>query len=73
MERLVLTDAPWAKMAPHCLGKPSHPGHSEAATTGACEKAQAIIAGKQRENGDVLGFVCKWRARRDSNSRPLDS
>ena len=28
MERLVLTDAQWAKMAPHCLGKPSDPGRS---------------------------------------------
>jgi transposase len=26
--RLVLTDAQWAKMAPHCLGKPSDPGRS---------------------------------------------
>lgn len=28
MERLVLTDAQWAKMAPHGLGKPSDPGRS---------------------------------------------
>jgi transposase len=28
MERFVLTDAQWAKMAPHCLGKPSDPGRS---------------------------------------------
>jgi len=28
MERLVLTDGQWAKMAPHCLGKPSDPGRS---------------------------------------------
>jgi transposase len=26
MERCVLTDAQWAKMAPHCLGKPGDPG-----------------------------------------------
>ena len=26
MERYVLTDAQWAKMAPHCLGKPGDPG-----------------------------------------------
>ena len=25
MERLVLTDAQWAKMGPHCLGKPGDP------------------------------------------------
>lgn len=29
---------------------------------------QAAIAGKQTENGNVRGFVRKWRARRDSNS-----
>lgn len=28
MERFVLTDAQWAKMGPHCLGKPSDPGGS---------------------------------------------
>jgi len=33
---------------------------------------QAVIAGKSG-NGEVRGFVRRWRARRDSNSRPLDS
>ena len=28
MERLVLTDAQWAKMEPLCLGKPTDPGRS---------------------------------------------
>src|ERR1700756_1081918 len=28
MERYVLTDAQWAKMEPHCLGKKSDPGRS---------------------------------------------
>ena len=28
MERQVLTDAQWAKMEPHCLGKASDPGRS---------------------------------------------
>ena len=28
MERFVLTDAQWAKMEPHCLGKPDDPGRS---------------------------------------------
>ena len=28
MIRFVLTDAQWAKMEPHCLGKPSDPGRS---------------------------------------------
>jgi len=28
MERFVLTDAQWAKMEPHCLGKLTDPGRS---------------------------------------------
>lgn len=28
MNRFVLTDAQWAKMEPHCLGKPGDPGRS---------------------------------------------
>jgi transposase len=28
MDRFVLTDAQWAKMEPHCLGKRSDPGRS---------------------------------------------
>ena len=28
MERFILTDAQWAKIAPHCLGKPTDPGRS---------------------------------------------
>lgn len=31
---------------------------------------QAVIAGKQNTNGEVRGFVRKWRARKDSNSCP---
>lgn len=30
MERLILTDAQWAKMEPHCLGKAGDPGRSDA-------------------------------------------
>ena len=30
MDRYLLTDAQWAKMEPHCLGKPSDPGRSGA-------------------------------------------
>ena len=30
MERLVLTDTQWAKIEPHCLGKPADPGRSGA-------------------------------------------
>ena len=30
MERFVLSDARWAKMKPHCLGKPEDPGRSGA-------------------------------------------
>ena len=33
----------------------------------------AILTGKQTENGNVRGFVRKWRARNDSNVRPSDS
>ena len=28
MDRNVLTDARWAKIEPHCLGKPGDPGRS---------------------------------------------
>src|SRR3954463_1901096 len=28
MDRFVLTDAQWAKMEPHCLGKPGDPGRT---------------------------------------------
>src|SRR3546814_16504114 len=28
MERFVLSDTQWAKMEPHCLGKPTDPGRS---------------------------------------------
>ena len=28
MDRFVLTDAQWARMEPHCLGKPADPGRS---------------------------------------------
>ena len=28
MDRYVLSDAQWAKMEPHCLGKPTDPGRS---------------------------------------------
>ena len=35
---------------------------------GSRDVLQAVIAGKQTANGNVRGFVRKWRARRDSNS-----
>ena len=34
---------------------------------------QAAIAGKQTENGNVRGFVRKWRTRHDSNVWPSPS
>jgi hypothetical protein len=40
---------------------------------GSKDVLQAVIAGKQTANGNVRGFVRKWRARRDSNSRPIAS
>ena len=33
----------------------------------------AVIAGQNTPDTNVSGFVRKWRARRDSNSRPSDS
>src|SRR5450759_3431886 len=38
---------------------------------GSKDVLQAVIAGKQTANGNVRGFVRKWRARDDSNIRPL--
>jgi site-specific DNA recombinase len=40
---------------------------------GSKDLLQAVIAGKQIENGVDRGFVRKWRARKDSNLRPPDS
>jgi site-specific DNA recombinase len=40
---------------------------------GSRDVLEAVIAGKQTANGNVRGFVRKWRARRDSNFRPPDS
>ncbi len=40
---------------------------------GSKDVLQAVIAGKQTANGNVRGFVRKWRARDDSNVRPLPS
>ena len=37
MDRFVLTDAQWAKMEPHCLGKPTDPGRS-GRTTGSLSR-----------------------------------
>ena len=34
---------------------------------GSRDVLQAVIAGKQTANGNVRGFVRKWRAGRDSN------
>jgi len=35
---------------------------------GSRDVLQAVVGGKQNANGNVRGFVRKWRARRDSNS-----
>ena len=40
---------------------------------GSKDVLQAVIAGKQTANGNVRGFVRNWRARDDSNVRPLPS
>src|ERR1700684_1309936 len=43
MERFVLTDAQWAKMEPHCLGKPTDPE----ATTAASSKRFFGLCGRE--------------------------
>lgn len=40
---------------------------------GSKDVLQAAIAGKQTENGNVRGFVRKWRTRHDSNVWPSPS
>ncbi len=45
---------------------PRHPDHRQ-------QGRRPAISGKQTENGNVRGFVRKWRARNDSNVRPSDS
>ena len=60
MDRYVLSDAQWAKMEPHCLGKPSDPGRSGA------DKRRFIEADNRRFIEAVL-----WIARTGSPWRDL--
>ena len=43
MDRFVLTDAQWAKMEPHCLGKPGDPGWSGTGNRGFLEAVLWIV------------------------------
>jgi transposase len=43
MERFVLTDAQWAKMEPHCLGKATDPGRSGGDNRGFVEAVLWIV------------------------------
>ena len=59
MEQFVLTDAQWAKMEPHCLGKPSDPGRSGSDNRRFVEAVLWIV----RTSGpwrDLPAFFGKW-------------
>ena len=56
MERFVLTDAQWAKMEPHCLGKPSDPGRSGSDNRRFVEAVLWIV----RTRRDLPAFFGKW-------------
>lgn len=61
MERFVLTDAQWAKMEPHCLGKPTDPGRSGSDNRRFVEAVLWIVrtGSPQRDLPPVFG---KWNA-----------
>src|ERR1700751_3839660 len=61
MDRFVLTDAQWAKMAPHCLGKPTDPGRSGADNRLFVE-AVLWIARKGSPWRDFLASFGKWNS-----------
>jgi transposase len=64
MQRFVLTDAQWAKMEPHCLGKPSDPGRSGRNNRLFLEAALWIVrtgspwlVGERRSTGEQKYYV----------------
>src|SRR3546814_10316150 len=59
MERFVLTDAQWAKMEPHCLGKPTDPGRSGSDNRRFVE-AVLWIARTGSPWRDLPGFFGNW-------------
>jgi hypothetical protein len=54
MERLMLTDAQWAKMAPHCLGKPGGPGRRGSDNRLFVEAVLWIVCTGNRHEQEVL-------------------
>ena len=56
MDRNVLTDAQWVQMEPHCLGKPTDPGHSERNNRLFMEAVLWIA--RTGSPGTVRNFVC---------------
>ena len=61
MERFVLTDAQWAKMEPHCLGKATDPGRS-GANNRLFVEAVLWIARTGSPWRDLPVFFGKWNA-----------
>ena len=59
MERFVLSDAQWAKMAPHCLGRPGAPGRPGADNRLFVE-AVLWIARTGSPWRDLPAFFGKW-------------
>src|SRR6202046_2267655 len=59
MERFVLTDAQWAKMEPHCLGKPTDPGRSGKDNRLFVEAVLWVVRTGSRWR-DLPAFFAKW-------------
>src|SRR5512139_4245864 len=59
MERFVLTDAQWAKMEPHCFGKPSDPGRSGSDNRRFVEAVLWIVRTSSPWR-DLPAFFGKW-------------
>ena len=62
MDRFVLTDAQWAKMEPHCLGKPGDPGRTRMDGRLFLE-AVLWIARTSSPWRDLPSAFGKWRSR----------
>ena len=60
MERFVLTDAQWAKMEPHCLGKPTDPGRSGRDNRLFVEAVLWIVRTGATPWRDLPTFFGKW-------------
>ena len=62
MERFVLTDAQWAKMEPHCLGKPTDPGRSGSDNRRFVEAVLWIARTGSPWRGDLPLFFGNWNS-----------